>query len=108
MRASVKEFAGKVVVHVKTLVPFGTAVHEIKLAQLHLSGRQSVVGVGTVVTPVALSLHVVDANGVRVLVVVITLITSVVALVPLRLSTKALIVLTTGTLVVLLVSTIRC
>lgn len=81
VRAGVKEFAGKIVMHVQTLVPFGTTVHEIKLAEFHFSGWQGVVRVRTVVASVALSLHVIDAYRVWILIVIVALISTVIAFV---------------------------
>ena len=71
-----KELAGKIVMHIQTLVAFGATIHEIKFAKFHFSRWQSIVRKGTVVTAMAFSLHVVKTYCVGILMAVVSILVS--------------------------------
>lgn len=83
LETSVKKFTRKIMMHVKTLVTLRATVHQIKFAELHFSGRQSIVWERTVVPTMTFSLHVVQAYRVGILTVILILIPSAVPVVSL-------------------------
>lgn len=75
--AGVEELAGKIVMHIETLVSLRATIHKIKLAQFHLAGWQSIVRERTVFASVTLALHVIHADLIRFRVIVVLLATIV-------------------------------
>ena len=71
LQPCMKEFAWKVMMHIKTFIPFSTTIHEIKFTQLHLPRWQRIMREGTIVAAMTLPLHVVDTNCIRILSMII-------------------------------------
>lgn len=77
-----EEFARKIVMHIEALVSFCTTIHKVELAQFHLSRWQSIMREWTIISSVTLSLHIIYANSIHVLPMIIILRTTTISIIP--------------------------
>lgn len=76
-----EEFTRKIMMHIEALVSFCTTIHKVELAQFHFSRWQRVMRKRTIFSSMTLSLHVIYADCVYILPVVIVLWTTTISII---------------------------